>query len=114
MLQRSNPYIRQHTAPDANPPSIASSWVTHSIHIEGLDADGNAVVECLWRLRVTVRPDDSKNAAPWSYTIRYFVEVSSRGSNGELDWCPINAYLNHDQALASIERQARRLGVDID
>ena len=114
MLQRSTPYIRQHTAPDANPPSVASSWVTHTINTEGLDADGNAVVECLWRLRVTVRPDDSKNANPWSYIVRYFVEASHKLADGRLDWCPVTAYPSHDQALASIERQARRLGVDID
>ena len=114
MPQRSITYLRQHTAPDANPPSIVGSWVTHSVHIEGTDTEGQVVVETLWRLRVSVRLDDHVNASPWSYTIRYFVEASHKLADGRLDWCPVTAYPSHDQALADIERQARRLGVDID
>ena len=114
MPQRSITYLRQHTEPDANPPSIVGSWVTHSVHMEGTDTEGQVVVETLWRLRVSVRLDDSKNANPWSYIVRYFVEASHKLADGRLDWCPVTAYPSHDQALADIERQARRLGVEID
>lgn len=113
MDQLTSTYLRQHTEPDANPPSTVGSWVTHSVHTEGTDTEGQVVVETLWRLRVSVRLDDGKDASPWSYTIRYFVEASHKLADGRLDWCPVTAYPTHDQALACIERQAQRLGVRI-
>ena len=113
MYQPITLHWRQHMAPTDNPPSVASSWVTHSILAE-LDSNDQApVVEALWRLRVVIRRDDDVDAAPWSATVRYVVESSHRGSLGQLDWTPITAHSTHDQALACIERQARRLGVGI-
>jgi hypothetical protein len=100
-------------APTDNPPSVASSWVTHSILAELDSNDREPVVEALWRLRVVIRRDDDVDAAPWSATVRYVVESSHRGQLGQLDWTPITAHSTHDQALACIERQARRLGVRI-
>lgn len=106
--------IRQLVEPDANPPSTATSWTTHTIEAHGITAEGRGVVEHLWRLRVTVRPDDSVNAAPWSYVINHFIDASCRNARGDLDWCPVTAYSSHDQALACLERQARRLGVGVE
>ena len=111
MYQPITLHWRQHMAPEDSPPSIASSWVTHSILAELDSNDQEPVVESLWRVKVVVRRDDDVDAAPWSYTVRYVIEASHRNGLGNLDWCPVSAYRTHDQALACLERQARRLGV---
>ena len=88
-------------------------WVTHAVEVSGLDLSGNLVRNALWRLRVSLHVDDRPDANPWSYVTKYWVEVSSQGTNGTIDWCPISVYLTHDEALACIERQAKRMGINL-
>jgi hypothetical protein len=98
-------------APGDDPPTISSSWTTHTI-VTVVNPDAlPAISETLWRLRVVARANDGPDASPWSYTFRYVVEASYRDTAGYMAWCPITAHTSHDAALAVLEAQAARLGL---
>jgi hypothetical protein len=103
--------LYQHLAPGDDPPTDSSTWVTHSIVTVADPDDPSHPSECLWRLKVVPRSTRGSDASPWSYTLKYVMEVSYRDNAGNMAWCPVTAHTSHDAALAVLERQAARLGL---